>query len=227
LSRPHEDRERHTLVDHRPGGTPVTFPKGTWVVVGVARVKAERNDALVSAYETLVEKARSSNVHAGSAAVLSSQNGRRVVTMVAVRGHEGFRELAAAWDDHHRNEQHRAIGEPVSLGLYEVVDAIAAADIDPASHDAFVYEHFDRLVPKVAALFASTGNLETFRGATILNRDDGAATVVLTRFANAAAYEGFRASRDATNALGSTDQSGTTSFPVHAVRTFTTETLST
>lgn len=221
MSRPHEDRERHTLVDHRPGGDAVTFPKGSWVVLGVGRVKADRNDALVSAYETLVEKARTSNVHAGSAAVFSAQNGRRVVTMVAVRGHDGFRQLAAAWDDHHRFEQHRAIGEAVSLGLYEVVDSTGIADIDPASHDAFVYEQFDRLVSKASELFASIGALETFRGATILSRDDGAATVVLSRFANAAAYDGFRAGRDATNALGSADQSGTTSFPVHAVRTFT------
>jgi hypothetical protein len=220
LSRPHEDRERHTLVDHRPGGSPITFPNGSWLVVGVARVKAERSDACVAAYETLVEKARTSNVHASIAAVFTAENGRRVVTMVGVRGHEGFRHLAAAWDDHHRFEQHRAIAEAVSLGLYEVVASVAEAGVDPGSHDVLVFEQFAHPVPKVTELFTAADALAEFRGATIMNGDDGRTTVVLARFAHLAAYETFRASRNAANALGSTEQSGTTAFPMHATRTF-------
>jgi hypothetical protein len=131
VSRPHEDRERHTLVDHRPGGVPVTFTVGSWLAIGTARVKAERNDACVAAYETLAEEARTSNVHAGPAAVFASVNGRRVVTMVGVRGHDGFHQLTAAWDDHHRNAEHRVIAESVSFALYNVAATIDAADIDP------------------------------------------------------------------------------------------------
>jgi hypothetical protein len=221
LSRPHEDLERHTLVDHRPGGDPVTFATGSWLVIGVARVKAERNDACIAAYETLIEKAGRSNVHAGPSAVLAAHNGRRVVTLVGVRGHDGFRQLASAWDDHHRDAQHRAIAEGVSLDLYEVGSAIGVADIDPSSHDALVYEHLDRPAPNVSALFAATAASATFRGALILHRDDGAATVILSRFARLAEYERFRASRDESNALGPADRLGATSFPVHATRTFT------
>ena len=220
MSRPHEDRQRHTLVDHRPGGLPMTFPNGSWLAIGVGRVKAARSDACVAAYETLVEKAQTSNVHADSAVILTSYNGRRVVTMVGVRGHDGFRHLAAAWDDHHRFAQHRAIAESVSLGLYEVVASVGNPAIDPASHDTFVYEQFEHPVPNIVELFTSSEASPEFRGALILHGDDGRATVAIARFVNGESYETFRTSRASANALGSEDQSVTTSFPVHPVRTF-------
>jgi hypothetical protein len=220
LSRPHEDRKRHTLVDHRPGGLPVTFPNGSWLVIGVAHVKAERSDACVAAYETLVEKARTSNVHAGSAVVMTSHNGRRVVTMVGVRGHDGFRHLAAAWDDHHRFAEHRAIAESVSLALYEVAASAGDTVLDPASHDTFVYEQFERSVPGIVDVYAASDALPDFRGAMILRGDDGRSTVVISHFVNSESYAAFRTSRAVANAVGSEDETGTTSFSVHPARTF-------
>jgi hypothetical protein len=56
---------------------PVGFAVDSWLAIGIAHVKAERTDACVAAYETLIEKARTSNVHAGPAAVFASDNGRR------------------------------------------------------------------------------------------------------------------------------------------------------
>ncbi len=219
MSRPHEDRERHTLVDHRPGGTPITFPSGRWLVLGVAHVTVDRIDACVSAYETLVEQARA-HMDAGPAAIMSSVDRRRVLAMVAVRGHDGFRRLSAAWDDHHRSAQHRAIATSVSLGLYEVATALGFADIDPESHDTFVYEHFERALTSVSDLFVTIDDRANFRGATIFHSDDGARTAILSRFAHAAAYEEFRSSRRAVNALGSPGQSGSSSFAVHPLKTF-------
>jgi hypothetical protein len=219
LSRPHEDRERHTLVDHRPGGSPAAFTVGSWLAIGIARVKAERNDACIAAYETLVEKASTSNVHAGPAAVFASDNGRRVVTMVGVRGHDGFRHLAAAWDDHHRSEQHRVIAESVSFALYEVAAGFGAADIDPASHDVYVYERLERPVPRAPELFSSLDAGTDFLGATVFRGGDPTATVILSRFAHLAAYDAFRTGRAAVNALGSAGESGDTSFPVHPRKT--------
>jgi hypothetical protein len=220
LPRPHEDRQRHTLVDHRPGGLPVAFPNASWLAIGVGRVKAERSDACVSAYETLVEKAQTSNVHAASALLLTSHNGRRIVTLVGVHGHDDFRHLAAAWDDHHRFAQHRAVAESMSLDLYEVAASVGDALVDPASHDWFVYEQFERPVPRIVDAFASSDASPEFRGAMILRGDDGRSTVVISRFVNGESYEAFRTGRTAANALGSEDQTGTTSFPVHATRTF-------
>jgi hypothetical protein len=220
LPRTHEDRERHTLVDHRAGGAPAAFTAGSWLAIGIARVKAERNDACVAAYETLVERARASNVHAGAAAVFASDNGRRVAVLVGVRGHDGFRHLAAAWDDHHRNAQHRVIAESVSFALYEVAAAIGAAEIDPSSHDAYVYEQVERPVERVTDLFSGLGTLPDFRGALVFGGDTTTGTVVLSRFAHSAAYDAFRTGRDAVNALGSTGDSGETSFGAHPRKTF-------
>jgi hypothetical protein len=189
-------------------------------VLGVARVKAERSDACVAAYESLVEKTRTSNVHAGPAVVFSSHDRRRVLTLVGVRGHDGFRQLAAAWDDHHRFEQHRAIAESVSLGLFEVAASVAAADVDSASHDVFVYEQVERPVADVAGLFASAGASPDILGATILHGDDDRTAVILARFAHLDAYEAFRAGRGAANVLGPADGFGSTSFQVKPTRTF-------
>lgn len=215
MSRPHEDRERHTLVDHRPGGSRVLFELESWLAIGIARVEAERNDACVSAYETLVEAARTSNIHAGPAAIFSSANGRRVMAMVGVPGHDGFRHLTAAWDDHHRNAEHRVIAESVSFALYTVAASIEAADIDPASHDVLVYERVQRPAARACELFARSGVTPDFRGATICHDDGDTATVMLSRFAHAAAYGVFRAGRDAVDALGPAGEPGETSFIVH------------
>ncbi len=219
MSRPHEDRERHTLVDHRPGGSPILFRADSWLAIGTARVKAERSDACVAAYETLAEEAQTSNVHAGPAAIFASANGRRVVTMVGVRGHDGFRHLTAAWDDRHRRAEHRVIAESVSFALYEVAASIAAADIDPTSHDFYTYEHVARPVARVCDLFAGLGPATDFRGATIVHDDGDTATVVLSRFAHVAAYNVFRSSRDALNALGSPGEPNETAFAVHPRKT--------
>jgi hypothetical protein len=219
MSRPHEDRERHTLVDHRPGGSAVLFTVGSWLAIGIARVQAERTDACVSAYETLTEEARTSNVHAGPAAIFASANGRRVVTLVGVRGHDGFRHLTAAWDDHHRFAEHRVVAESVSFALYEVAASIGAADIDSATHDVYVYERVERPATRVCELFASLGAATDFRGATVCHDDGDIVTVILSRFAHFAAYDGFRAGRAAMNALGSPGDPGETGFAVHSRKT--------
>ena len=102
MPRPHEDLERHTPTDHRPGGVPIGFPQGVWVAIDVAHVKADRVGAGISAYETLIEKARkSSSMKARSAVVLRSANNRRLIALVEIEGHEAFRHLKSAWDDHH------------------------------------------------------------------------------------------------------------------------------
>lgn len=198
----------------------MSFPARSWLAVGIARVKAERNDACIAAYETLVEKSSTSNVHGGPAVVFASGDGRRVVTMVGVRGHDGFRHLSAAWDDHHRNAQHRVIAEAVSFALYEVAASVGATDIDPDSHDAYVYERVERHVPGVTDLFTLLGASDDFRGATVFDGDGATATVILARFAHAAAYDDLRASRAAVRVLGSSGEPGDTSFVAHPRKTF-------
>jgi hypothetical protein len=219
MSRPHEDRENHTLVDHRGGGSAVAFAPGGWVAIGVARVRAERNDACVAAYETLVEKALTSNVHGDPAIVFASDNKRRVIVMVGLLGHEAFGHLSAAWDDHHRNAQHRVISESVSFALYKVVASTGIAEVDPAESDAYEYERVERAVPRVAELFSSLNASLEFRGATVLYDDAASATAIVSRFGHIAAYDTFRAGPDAIDALGAVDEPGRTSFAVRPRKT--------
>ena len=219
MSRLHEDRENHTLVDHRDGGSAVTFAPGGWVAVGVARVRAERNDACVAAYETLVEKAITSNVHGDPAIVFASENKRRVVVMVGVLGHDAFAHLSAAWDDHHRNAQHRVISESVSFALYKVVAHTGIADVDPAANDAYEYERLERPVPHVDELFSSLNALLEFRGATVLYDDAASASVIVSRFSHIAAYDDFRIRPESVKLLGATGDPGRTSFPVRPRKT--------
>jgi hypothetical protein len=219
MSRPHEDRENHTLVDHRGGGPPVAFAPGSWVAIGVAHVKADRNDACVAAYETLVEKAFTSNVHGAPAIVFASDNKRRVIVMLGVLGHEAFGHLSAAWDDHHRNQQHRVISESVSFALYKVVAHAGIADIDPAASDAYEYERLERPVSRVNELCSSLDALPDFRGATVLYDEVASATVIVSRFSRIAAYDAFRTGPEAVELLGTADEPGRTSFPIRPRKT--------
>jgi hypothetical protein len=185
----------------------------------VARVRADRNDACVSAYETLVEKASTSNVHGDPAIVFASDKKRRVIVMVGVLGHDAFGHLSAAWDDHHRNAQHRAISESVSFALYKVVAHTGIADIDPAASDAYEYERLERGVPQLAELFSSLNALLEFRGATVLYDDVASATVIVSRFSHVAAYDAFRTGPEAIKLLGAADEPGRTSFPLRPRKT--------
>ncbi len=183
-------------------------------------MKADRCDACVSAYETLIEKARTSNIHAGVAAILVSHDRRRVVTMVGVRGHDGFAHLKAAWDDHHQFAQHRAVAESVSLDLYEVAASAGDSELDPSSHDAYEYEHLDHPVPSIEGLISEVGTSIGLRGASILHSDDARTTVILSRFAHSAEFAVFRAGNRVAHALGAVDAPGTSAFQVHPAKTF-------
>src|SRR5271154_4460850 len=111
MSRPHEDRRRHTLVDHRTGGAPITFVPGAWCAIEMLHVAADRSDAAISSYETLVERARTPTKGVGIAALLRSRDRRRVVVLFQLDGHEAFRHLAAAWDHHHVLSERHSVAE--------------------------------------------------------------------------------------------------------------------
>jgi hypothetical protein len=205
VPRPHEDRERHTLVDHRPGGPPVAFSLGTWCAVGVADVRAERAEAEMSAYETLVERARSGNAHAGAAAVLRSANGRRVAALVQLDGHDAFRHLAAAWDDHHLFAEHRAVAESISLMLYRVRATAGVAAIDTDSHDVFAFEHVSGELAPASRRYAAAVPATGFLGASLLESDDPTGALILYRFEHAAEIDAV---------------AGPTAWPFHPEKTF-------
>jgi|HubBroStandDraft_1064217.scaffolds.fasta_scaffold103684_1 hypothetical protein len=206
MSRPHEDRQRHTATDHHAGGPAIVFAPGAWWAIAVVHVTAERADAAIASYETLVENARTSAARVHEAAILRSQNHRRVIVLLHLDGHEGFRHLGAAWDDHHLVAQRHDVAESRSLTLYRLAANLGDAAIDPASTDALAFEQFSDNLERMQAVTSSIAAAPGFRGASTLRSDDDSTAAIVYRFTNVEEIGAFRASE--------------TLYPVHVVRTF-------
>jgi hypothetical protein len=186
----------------------------------VAHVAAERAPAGVAAYETLVEQARVAAPKAREAAVLESHNRRRVIALLHLDGHEAFRHLTAAWDDHHLFAERHAVAESQSLALYRLVTNLGESTIDPASTDAYAFEHVSLDAERTRAAAAPIVAAPGFRGAILFGADGADASAVLYRFAHAEEIEAFRATPEAEHVLGSSRAPGETFYTVRPVRTF-------
>jgi hypothetical protein len=205
MPRPHEDRQRHTLVDHHTGGTIVSFAPGSWWAISIADVAAARALAGVATYETLIEKARVSAAKAHEAVVFRSHNHRRVIALLRLDGHEAFRHLTAAWDDHHLFAERHAVAQSHSLNLYRLATTTGEAAIDPASTDAYAFEHLLMAAQKTEAVTAPIIAAPGFRGISIFDSDDDRTSAIIYRVAHVEEIEAFRATPEA---------------PVHVLRTF-------
>jgi hypothetical protein len=214
LPRPHEDLAHHTLVDHRRGGPPIAFAAQAWCAIEIAHVRPERIDAGLSAYETLVEEARASSLETGVAAVMRTVDRRRVLTLLGLDGHDGFRRLASAWDDHHVSAEHRSVAESSALALYRLTASSGDGGLDPHSRDAFAFEQI-ACTPEVAGrLPAPLASAAGFRGLLIFGRDDGAAVALIYRFEHFGQIDVFRSSADALKILPAASESFAMAYPV-------------
>jgi hypothetical protein len=220
MPRPHEDLERHTFTDHRPGGPPVTFAPGAWCAIDIAHMRADRLGAGISTYETLIEKARTSSTKAGAAVVLGSVNRRRVIALIGITGHEAFSHLRSAWDDHHLNAQRHAVAESSSLVLYRLAASAGDASLDPASHDAYAFEHVAHGPERAQALITAIAAAPGFRGALVFGSDDASASAIVYRFEHGAELDAFRDGAAAQQVLGPVGASGESISAVHLIRTF-------
>lgn len=192
MTRPHEDIQHHTAVDHRPGGPPVQFAKNGWCAIDIVHVKSDRVDAGVSAYETLIEQARTSAAKAGSAAIFRAGDNRSVLALVEVGGHNAFKHLQSAWDDHHLLAEHRAVAESSKLALYQVTAVTGDAALDPQSKDAYAVEPFAAAPQQVQKTLAGLPAAPGFRGVVLIGSDDGTKSFAIYRFEHAAQIEGLR-----------------------------------
>jgi hypothetical protein len=216
MARPHEDRERHTSVDHRPGGLPVAFARGAWCAIDIVHVTAERAGAAISTYETLIEQAQTSAAKARAAVVLRSANHRRVIAIVGLEGHGGFAHLASAWDAHHLYAEHHAVAESVALALYQVKEVAGDVLLDAASHEAYAFERTAADAVQVATLIEPLKSAAGFRGALVFGGDT-TGTAIVYWFEHAAQIDAFRAGATAQKVLGS---AGDAEFAVYPVKTF-------
>ncbi|HTU70174.1 MAG TPA: hypothetical protein VMF11_07610 [Candidatus Baltobacteraceae bacterium] len=207
MTRPHEDLQRHAPTDHRVGGPVVAFAPGSWWAIDVVHVASNREDAAISSYETLIEKARASGTRAREAAVLAAHDHRRVIVLVHLDGHEAFRHLNAAWDDHHLFTERHAVAESHAIALYRLAACSGEGRIDPATHDAYAFEH--ALIGGEAARAAidAAAKAPGFRGVCLFTTDDDRASAIVYRFEQREQIDAFRAP-------------GEVFYPVHAVRTF-------
>jgi hypothetical protein len=209
----------HTPVDHRPGGLPAFFARGAWCAIDIVHVSAERADAAVSSYETLIEQAQKSAAKAQVAAVLCSANHRRVIAIVGLEGHGAFAHLTSAWDAHHLLAEHHAVAESVALALYQVKAVAGELPIDPGSHDIYAFERTAADPAQVATLIEPLTATSGFLGAVVFGGDTSGAAI-LYRFQHAVDIDAFRAGAAARKVLG-TNSTGDTEFTVHPVKTFT------
>ena len=206
MPRPHEDRRHHTTTDHHAGGPAIVFAPPAWWAIAVVHVTAERADAGIASYETLVEKARTSAARVQQAAILRSHNHRRVIVLLHLDGHEGFRHLCAAWDDHHLVAERHDVAQSASLTLYSLATNLGEAAIDPTSTDAVAFEQFSAGLEGTHAVTSPIAAAAGFRGASTFRSDDDSTSAIIYRFAHVEEIGAFRASE--------------TLYPVHVVRTF-------
>jgi hypothetical protein len=220
MPRPHEDLERHRDVDHRPGGPLIQLLPGAWCAIEVAHVAKDRVGAALSAYETLIEKARTSAVKARAAAIFRSVNDRRVIALIDLGGHDAFLHLKSAWDDHHLTAEHRAVAESSSLALYQLAVSAGGTILDPETKDAYAFEHVAREPERVRAIVGAITAAPGFFGALVFGTDDATASALVYRFDHAADIEAFRASPAAQRILGPVGAEGESFVAVHPVKTF-------
>jgi hypothetical protein len=204
MTRPHEDLQHHTAVDHRSGGPPLTLTKNVWCAIDVIHVKSDRVGAGISAYETLIEEARKSAAKAGSAAILRAGDDRSVLALVEVGGHDAFKHLQSAWDDHHLFAEHRAVAESTKLALYQVIAVTGDAALDSQSKDVYAVEPFPSAPQQVESILAGLADAPGLRGMVLIGTDDGTKSFAIYRFEHAAQIEGLRPAAK----------------PVHPVKTF-------
>jgi hypothetical protein len=220
MPRPHEDRERHTLVDHRPGGPEVNFANGSWCAIDTAHARAERADAMASAYETLLERRRASGAGAHPACVLRSVDRARVMALVGLPGHAEFKRLGTAWNDHHLLAEHRAVAKTSSLALYRATDVAGEVGIDPACSDRYAFEWFPHAPHALGAILVPLAQAAGFRGAIHFASDDGAAAAMLYRFEHEREFEAFRSTPAVVAVLGPMSSEEEAGLGVHVIKTF-------
>ncbi|MGP8101993.1 MAG: hypothetical protein ACLQHL_14740 [Candidatus Cybelea sp.] len=176
------------MTDHRSGGPVITFTAPSWWAIAVVDVRDDRALAGVASYETLVEKARSGAPKVREAAILLSHNQRRVIAMLHLDGHEAFRHLVAAWDDHHLDAERHDVAESLKLGLYRLTTVTGDAAIDPTSHDGYAFERSSVDVESIVP--------PGVRGIGVFYADDGRARAIIYRAEHIEQIEAAHASGD-------------------------------
>ncbi len=96
----------HTNVDHRETGPDLALAaSGAWIALAEFHTKPDRQHAAIAAAETRIELFQRER-HVTSALVMASNDGHRVVALLWIGGHDDFRSLQSAWDQHQQHLAH-------------------------------------------------------------------------------------------------------------------------
>jgi hypothetical protein len=182
MTRPHEDIQHHTAVDHRPGGPAIRISPNAWCAIDVVHVKRERVDAGIASYETLIEQARTSSAKVGASAILHSLDNRRVIVVATLGGHDAFAHLKSAWDDHHLRAEKHTVAESSTLGLFQLTTAIGEVAFDAQAKNVYAVEHIEVAPEKAQAIAHTTAQAPGFQGALVFGSDDGTTSVLIYQF---------------------------------------------
>jgi hypothetical protein len=192
MTRPHEDIQHHTAVDHKSGGPAVRIAPNAWCAIDVVHVKSERIDAGIASYETLIEKARTSSAKAQASAILRSLDNRRVIVLASLDGHDAFQHLKSAWDDHHLRAEKHDVAESSTLGLYRVTSALGIVAFDPLAKNVYAVEHIAVDATKAEAIAQTTAKAPGFQGVLIFDSDDGTSSVLVYQFEHASEFSAVK-----------------------------------
>ncbi|HTW85454.1 MAG TPA: hypothetical protein VMD91_15400 [Candidatus Sulfotelmatobacter sp.] len=172
----------HTTVDHRPGGLDVDIEASSaWIAVGVFDAKAGREPAVLSSVETMIEQfARERPVP--SAFVMASRDGHRVVAFLWLAGHDAFRALQSAWDQHHLHLAREDKAESMRLALCHCTATSGDPLFEIGTTEVVTFEEHTG-----ANAVLPSGDDDTVLGRALLVDDVAQHSFVLSRFSR---YDG-------------------------------------
>ncbi len=169
----------HTDVDHKSGGPDVELAdaKG-WVAVAEFDVKPDRQQAEISALETRIELFRHER-HVGPSFVFASRDKHRVGAFLWLGGHDAFRSLQSAWDQHAQHLARTDKAESGKLFLCTCRSTTGNPTFEVEGSDVVT---FDALAPAaVEAAVADAARETTVLGTALLADDTSEHFFLLTR----------------------------------------------
>lgn len=182
MTRPHEDLQHHTAVDHRSGGPVIRVAPESWCAIDVVHLESDRVDAGISSYETLIEQARTSAAKGRTGTILRSLDNRRVIVLLTLGGHDAFAHLKSAWDNHHLRAEKHTVAESSTLALYQLTYGIGEVAFDPQAKNVYAVEHIAVDPEKAQAIAQTTAQATGFQGALIFGSDDQTSSVLIYQF---------------------------------------------
>jgi hypothetical protein len=174
----------HTDVDHRSAGPDVDIAEAKgWVAVAEFGVKPDRQQAEISALETRVELFRRER-HIGASFVIASRDKHRVGAFLWLGGHDAFRSLESAWDQHALHLARTDKAESSKLFLCTCKSTTGNPTFEVEGSDVVT---FDALAPAATeAAVAEAARETTVLGTALLGDDTSEHFFLLTRCSSVA-----------------------------------------